>query len=399
MITDKSSYSLQHQNKLHIAFIIPDMVLGGVEKSLLALLDAMQGKGFHITLLLFRRQGELLPYVPDWVDIREIETVGKLETIRRTISAALSRLGSKKLFLVAKSIYHKYGSKIIKKIVNIPETVYDVAIAYKDGAATWYTAQSSIAPVKIAFIHTDFKTAGYNPLSQKKVYNNFAKIFCNSKESKDSFLRVLPEFSDRTEVFYNIVNPSTIYNLAKSGTSYNDNFSGLRILTIGRLSHEKGIDKVIEVASRLKTKNYSIRWYVIGDGPDKNKLMKKAKKLHVENEVIFLGSVINPYRFLADCDIYVQPSNYEGYCISLAEARLFCKPIVTCDFCGAREQIVDGITGIITGISVNELFAGVEKLVIDETLRLKFRYNLLHSSCVFGADINGFCDYLGSLKR
>jgi len=380
-------------DKINIAFIMPDMELGGVEKSLLSLLNAIGDTRFRITLLLFKAKGELLDFVPEWVEVKVLKC--KLNTIRRFFSDSLRKLNAKGLFSFFKALYHKYGNKLIQHSkMRMQGFKYDVVIAYKDGLSTWFTAQNDLAPVKIAFIHTDLKSAGYNQISQKEVYNSFNRIYCNSVASKERFLNMLPEYASKTYVLYNILDPQLIKNMAEMGEGYSDNFSGIRILTIGRLSHEKGIDKAIEVAAMLKSSNYSFRWYIVGDGTDRNLLKRKADKLHVEREVVFLGKKLNPYRFLKDCDIYVQPSNYEGYCISLTEARLFAKPIVTCDFCGAREQIIDGKTGIIAGMSVDELYIGVRKLIENENLQLYLHNNLLQYNNYSFQGINEFCNYL-----
>lgn len=96
----------------------------------------------------------------------------------------------------------------------------------------------------------------------------------------------------------------------------------------------------------------------------------------MENNFILLGQNPNPYKFIRQCDIYVQPSRHEGFCITLAEAKLFNKPNVTTNFTGASEQIIDGMTGLIVDIDVDSLYLGVKKLLDNESLRNKFTFNL-----------------------
>jgi glycosyltransferase involved in cell wall biosynthesis len=383
------------QIPIKIAFVMPDMVLGGVEKALLSLLDVMEGKNFQVSLLLFRKKGELLSSVPGWVKIEVLKGAGKLEVVRRNISFFLSRIGNRRLFSISKAIYHRFASRIKTSKKNIDQR-FDVAIAYKDGTATWYTAQSNLAPIKIAFIHTDFKRAGYNPISQRKVYERFDRIFCVSNASKENFLSLLPQFSTKTGVMLCAVNAKRIKDMAKIGEGFPDQFTGLRILTVGRISHEKGIDKAVEIMVKLKAAQYSVRWYIVGDGAEKEALERKAAKLQVDTDVVFLGKWVNPYRLLSDCDIYVQPSNYEGYCIALAEARSLSRPIVACDFSGAREQLEDGKTGIITGMSVDELYQGVEKVVQDKSLRFSLRHNLQKDDAQSNLQVDAFCSIIWS---
>lgn len=375
---------------IKVAFVMPDMVLGGVEKALLSLLDVMEGKNFQVSLLLFRKKGELLSNIPEWVKIEVLKGAGKLEVVRRNTSFLLSKLGNKRLFFISKAIFHKFGGRIkTGKLKN--DQRFDVVIAYKDGTATWYTSQSNLAPVKIAFIHTDFKRAGYNPISQRKVYEEFNRIYCVSNASKENFLSLLPQFSDKTEVMLCAVNTRRIRDMAKKGEGFPDQFTGLRILTVGRISHEKGIDKAVDIVIKLKAAQYNVRWYIVGDGAEKEALVRKAAKLQIDTDIVFLGQLANPYRLLSDCDIYVQPSNYEGYCISLAEARSLYRTIVACDFAGAREQIKDGKTGIITGMSVDELYRGIEKVIKDKSLRSFLQHNLQEDDAQSNFQSDAFC--------
>ena len=91
---------------------------------------------------------------------------------------------------------------------------------------------------------------------------------------------------------------------------------------------------------------------------------------------IFAGGQDNPYPYFKYCDIYVQPSRFEGYCITVAEARVFRKPIVATDFDGAREQLKDNETGVIVPCTVERIAEAVEKLLTSRDLQEKFSVNL-----------------------
>lgn len=360
---------------VRIAFVMPNMELGGVEKSLISLLEALgEQNEQQITLFLFKKCGVLLNNVPQWVRVEEIRG-GKLDAIRKQTADFLAKNGLQFLFNMLKKMYHSLGSSLnsLQKKTNIQ---FDVVIAYKDGAVTWFTAKNITAKVKIAFVHTDFAHSGYKREYEEKIYTSFDRIYCASVAGRKSFVRLLPSFSDRTFVFNNIINVKQLYRYALEGPPFSDDFKGFRILTIGRLSQEKGLDKAIQVLRYLKSDGYEVHWYVIGKGREEKNLRKLAAELHVEEDFILLGEQNNPYHMLSNCDIYVQPSNYEGYCIALAEARILCRPAVVCDFAGAREQIRQGETGIITEMSPEALYEGVKSLLDDDYLRNQIIKNL-----------------------
>ena len=144
--------------------------------------------------------------------------------------------------------------------------------------------------------------------------------------------------------------------MAESGPGFTDSYEGLRILTVGRLSHQKGIDEAIRMAVRLRAEGFEFRWYVVGEGEDLEKLQRQINEAEIGDRFILLGQRLNPYPFFSQCDIYAQPSRWEAFCLTVAEAKTFCKPIVVTDFIGAREQIQDGETGLIVPLGDYEAF-------------------------------------------
>ena len=149
-----------------------------------------------------------------------------------------------------------------------------------------------------------------------------------------------------------------------------------RILTVARLHRQKGIDVAIDVAYKLKKASYCFVWYVVGEGTERSRLEAKIRLLGLEHEFILLGAMTNPFGCYASCDIYVQPSRYEGHCLTLEEASAFAKPIVTVDFAGATERMVDGITALIVKFGVEQIFRGVEMLICNKDLCRELSRNL-----------------------
>jgi glycosyltransferase involved in cell wall biosynthesis len=130
------------------------------------------------------------------------------------------------------------------------------------------------------------------------------------------------------------------------------------------------------VLAKLKEEGYNVKWYCIGDGNARIEYEKLIKQYGVKNEYILLGTKPNPYPYMKQCDIYVQSSRHEGYCITLSEARCFTNPIISTNFTGANEQISHGQTGLVVGFDIQQMYHAIKQLLDDEKLRNKLRSNL-----------------------
>lgn len=357
-----------------IVFVVPKLGIGGVERSLISLLKQMPEDRFRVTVLTFLPGGELESQLPSSVTIRRAEGAGRQESIRATMSSFLRKLGFTALFHLAKKLYHKFGSAAVSR--SAPGERFDIAVAYADGLATWYTAENIEADTKIAFVHTDVQRAGYDAAREQKVYAGYDKIYLGSQASRKAFLTLLPETEGKTAILPNAIDVAEILRLAEQEDPYPPGDVGCRLLTVGRLSHEKGVEKIPQLLRMLKDAGQNVHWYVVGDGPERENLRQQAQKLGVAESLSLTGALENPYPYIRGCDVYVQPSNYEGYCIALAEARALCVPAVACDFSGAAEQLQSGVDGFVTGMTTDELFPAILELVTDAQKRADFSASL-----------------------
>ena len=161
-------------------------------------------------------------------------------------------------------------------------------------------------------------------------------------------------------LFHNVVLQEQILGMADTAPTFDDYFDGKRILTVGRLSEEKGQRVAIDALNILLNKGYKVKWYFVGDGNDRDCCEQLAAEYGIIDKVEFLGLQTNPYGYMRDCDVYVQPSRHEGFCITLAEALCFGNPIVATNFTGADEQLRNRENGIVVGMSSDEIAIGVK---------------------------------------
>ena len=373
-----------------ILFMCINMNIGGTEKALLTMLNEMDRRKYDITLFMLEEYGGFLNQIPDGIKVmylKEYKTLKKFindppqlvakELIKnRKVIKGLSVLF---VYIISKlikdiSIYYKY---ILRNVDTLNEE-YDIAVAYAGPMdfISYFVINKIKSKKRVQWIHFDITKIGFNVNFAKKIYDKFDKVFVVSNEGKDKLINFLPSLKDKTEVFFNIISCKMIEKMSYEGEGFSDDFDGTRILTVGRLSKEKGQDLIIPVLKKLKENGYKVRWYCIGDGPERNEYEKIVEELNIKDDFIFLGSKLNPYKYMKECDIYVQPSKHEGYCITLGEARCFNNPIVTTNFTGANEQIVNENTGLVCEISEEGIYKAIKKLLDDNDIYELIKNNL-----------------------
>lgn len=385
-----------------ILFMAEYMLCGGVEKSLLTLLNTIDKNRYSITLLLLKKKGILLSEIPDGVKIMELELPEDEEyDILYGRKAALKKsLKEKKYYSFIKKAVRgvtltimsnsnekkrvKYYQSIAKKFPVLTEE-YDVAIDYMGYGLinTFYIAEKVRAKTKISWIHFEPSKAMKDFSSFKVFFKKYNYIFCVSKQILLDMENILPEYKKKFKVFYNIVDKNKLNDLAQIGNTFDCEDGKINILSIGRLDLQKGFDIGINVVERLLKDGYLIKWWIVGDGPQKQELENILKNKDLTKDIVLLGQHTNPYGYLSKCDIYFQPSRHEGYGIAVAEARAFYKPILSTNFAGAQEQLKNMVTGKIANCSEDELYIGMREILDDKGLLKKFSYNLARENDVF----------------
>ncbi|MGE7602910.1 glycosyltransferase [Peribacillus sp. NPDC097675] len=388
--------------KKKIFFMLINMNVGGTEKALLNMLSEIPTDKYDITVYMLEDFGGFAPYIPKEIKVEYFPDYSKIkDTLNNPPHlTALNLLKRVRLIAAFKLIFIYTITKITKDrsvffnylLRSVPKSDinYDLAIAY-DGPMdfiSYFILKKVRAKQKLQWIHFDITKIGFNRKFARKTYKKFDKIFVVSNEGLGKVNTLLPSIASQTEVFSNIISTKLIYSEAKKGKGFLDEFQGIRILTVGRLSSEKGQDIAIRVLARLVRNGYNVKWYCVGEGNLKSSYEKLIKEEQIEDKFILLGSDPNPYTYMDQCDIYVQPSRHEGFCITLAEARSLNKAIITTDFTGAKEQIKNGETGLIVSCEENEIYDGIIKLINNPDLCIRFSTNLSNESIDSTEEIN-----------
>lgn len=371
--------------------MLSSMNIGGVEKSFLSLLATLPKEKYDVTLLLLEKRGGFLEFIPEWVKVeealwyREIKPIvmySPQETVRNYLrEKKLYKIpGFVATYLISKHFNNRYiYYKQVMKSISKNENTYDIAIAFQGPTdiIDFYIANRVNAKKKISWIHFDVSKHNVNQNLYKKLYSRFDQLYIISKEAKKQIVKMFPESSVKSVVVPNIVNAELIKGMSKEKIEFDNEYKGYKIVTVGRLSEEKGQDLAVKVLALLRNSGHEVRWYCIGEGNYRERLEALIKDYKLENDFILLGSSTNPYPYIAKADIYVQTSRHEGFCLTLAEAKCLSKPIVTTNFIGAYEQIQDSLNGFIVSINDEEIYKKVKYLLEHPEVRRNFQ-EVLH---------------------
>ena len=253
-----------------------------------------------------------------------------------------------------------------------------------------YISHKIKAEKKIVLVHFDISIHKINKKLHNNLYERFDKIFAVSNECKKKLDEIVPAVRNKSEVLINIVSEDLTNKMVQSSIDFDNNYDGCNIVTVGRLSKEKGQDLAIKALAKLKKDRYDVKWYCIGDGNSRQEFEQLIKEYNLEDDFLLLGAISNPYPYIKNADIYVQTSRHEGYCLILAEAKALNKAIVTTNFIGAYEQIKDNENGIIVSCNEDDLAGAIRKLIDKKEICSKFSNKLRTEKIDTTKEVNKF---------
>lgn len=368
--------------KESILFVIDSLHCAGAEKSLTTLLSLLNYSKYDVNLQLFGYGGALEELVPKEVNILKPMEYIKFSSLstKNAVIKSLKNMNFKMLssrlkfsLAIRKDNYSNAQKARVywQKVSNVIEKnnkEYDIAISYAQGVPTFYVAEKVCAKKKLAWVNVSYKLEDEDRIFQEHFYDKYNKIVAVSDSAKNIFLETFPKYTDKLEIIYDINDADFIKKMSDQGQSYNDNYTGLRILTIGRLANQKGYDMALEACKILKEKGIEFKWYSLGIGPLKEEIEKYINENNLENNFKLLGVKSNPYPFIKDCDIYVQTSRFEGFGIAIAEARMLNKPVVTTRFDAVYNQMKDRKNGLVVDMNSQGIVNGILELINNKEL-------------------------------
>lgn len=374
--------------KKKILFVMENLRIGGAEKSLVTLLSHLDYDKYEVDLFLFRKQGDFIELLPDQVNILEAprDFQDYILNPRKSIKCLLKRKKIKLLLYksveILNIIFYRYifnkeyiGWSFIKKNSTTIESEYEVAVGFLEKKSIYFVIDRVNAKRKIGWIHTDYSKIDFNSKLDNKYYSQLDKIVTVSDSCKKAFLNIFPSLKSKTTIIENFISPKLIWELA-TDSSFNllSPTNGISIVTVARLTKAKNLEIIIDVMKVL-TKYYHIKWYIIGEGELKETLQNKININGLGDNIILTGGTINPYVYMHQADIYVQTSIWEGFGITVAEAKSLYKPIIVSAIPEFANQIKNYNTGLIYK-DKTDLVTKIEQLIKDNDLKQKLISNL-----------------------
>ena len=364
------------------------MEIGGAETALVGLLNALDPARVDVDLFLYDHRGEMMQFIPEWVNL--LPQIPKYSVLERPIvelvkrgfwGIAAARLWAKWL---SQKAYKRSGStlennggldKMSKCTTPLlpkinPSVTYDLAISFLTPHRI--VAEKVKAKKKIAWIHTDYTRVWVDAEDELKVWQKYDYVASISGDVTNTFLQVFPSLAPKIVEIENTLSPTFVRKRAElQNVDKEIRHEGtITLLSVGRFSDAKNYDNVPDICKRLinETK-LNIKWYIIGYGGDEALIRKKIKEAGMEEHVILLGKRSNPYPYIKACDIYVQPSRYEGKSVTVREAQMLCKPVVVTNYPTAPSQIRSGIDGVIVPMDNEGCANGIAEVICDKPLQ------------------------------
>ena len=389
-----------------VLFVINTLGGAGAEKALIELLKHFPREQYEVSLYVLLDQGELISQIPEYVKVLNRE-YSDASVLSKEGKKVLNRKIWKRLwirgavlrnlpFLLRNTfVMLKKGKlspdKLLWRVMSdsgqsIKEH-YDMAVAYLEGGATYYVHDHINADRKFTFLHVDYGFAGYTRELDRNCYPDFDRIFTVSDEVKKSFVEAYPECSQNTYVFHNLIDQKEIRRKAELPGGFEDSYDGKRILTVGRLTAQKAYEISIDAMKILKDHGVKARWYVLGEGELREKLQSQINRLGLQEDFVLLGAKTNPYPYYRQCDLYVHATRFEGKSIAIQEAQTLGCAIIASDCNGNREQIKDGVDGLLCELTPKGIADRIIQLIEDDALRCRIGNHAKEKETEYKEDI------------
>lgn len=371
-----------------ILIVNNNMKIGGVQRALINLLKETKDK-YDITLFLFDLSGEYYKYIPE--NIKVIGATSILRVLGISVKES-KKLGIKYYF---SKLFFAFLTKLVGNEISIslickfePKLKdFDVAISYMQsspkrsfyGGTNEFVLNRVNARKKISFVHCDYENYGGNLDYASKMYKRFDKIAFCSKGCMNVFLKLLPQFTTKSTVVYNCMDIDEINKLSLENTIiYKDK---VNILSIGRMTYEKGMDRVIKIFTRyIKEVTKNAHLYLIGDGENKNELVALVNKLKMNKYITFCGNQKNVYRFMKNASLLLLFSRHEAAPMVFGEAELLKLPILSTNTTSVQELVLDKKIGLV-GETDDELYKKM-KLLLENKGKMKFTNSITNKRAI-----------------
>ena len=382
----------------HLFFAIHYLELGGAERSLIGLLRALDYSKVSVDLFVYSHRGELMREIPPEVNLLpEIPEYAQIERPMKDVlkdgywRMVLARLKAKRQFAgYQKKNHPKDGGAIFgyvaKSVIPLlpdinPNKEYDLAVSFL--APHIIVHEKVKARKKACWVHTDYSVVDIDEGLERPVWSRYNHIAAVSDDVAEAFIKRFPSLREKVVTVPNIIDSQYVRELAGAFDVQDEipREEGVtNLLSVGRFTEAKNFDNVPDICRRVLEAGVPVRWYLIGFGSDEMLIRRCIAESGMEKQVILLGRKANPFPYMRACDLYVQPSRYEGCPVTIREAQALGKPVVSTAFPTVNSAIQDGVDGIVVPLDNSGCARGIVRVIRDLGLQN-------HVSCVRKEDL------------
>ena len=358
--------------KKKIAFVNKALWYGGIETSLITLLDRMDYEKYDVTLILFRAVFDF--------DLKErinkhcrLIVLDRDETATFGIGYKYSKLyhftepcdnpsWKHKMILwtvpgvkwLENELYIKYAKRMLKN------EQFDTVVIYSDAVGE-ISVRAIKADKYLMFYHHGAMRHVYH---EKTAYKKCEKIIAVSENLAEALKEFHPEYKEKVTSIHNLTDVEGIRKKGMAPLEETFDDAKFHIVTVGRVSHEKGMDIAVRVCAKLVEDGFeNIRWWIVGEGPAMEEVRNLIAALRMQDYVFTVGRKSNPYPYIRRADLYVQPSRVEGYPMTILEALVLGCAVISTDNPGASEIIKNDLMGILCPLDVKSLRNSIEMII------------------------------------
>ena len=376
-------------HKPRILFVMHYLEIGGAETALIGLLNSIDYSRYDVDLFLHSHHGEMMPFVPKEVNLLpEIPIYAQIElALKYVLKNGYLRMVAARMMAKMRTWRYIIKNHVVEEstaglqytaaavapllpAIN-PSVEYDLAISFLQPHNI--VRDKVRAKKKACWIHTDYSAVDVNAEDELSVWSAFDHVVSISNDVTKSFLQAFPALENKIVLMENILIPTFVRRRAEEFDALQElPKESLKLLSVGRFSNAKNYDNVPDICRRMvETGDVDFRWFIIGYGPDEPLIRSKIAEAGMEDRIIILGKRSNPYPYIWACDIYVQPSRYEGKSVTVREAQMLCKPVVVTNYPTASSQIKDGQDGVIVPMDNQGCAEGIIHLIRDKAKQEK----------------------------
>ena len=371
--------------KKKLIFITEALWIGGIESALVNLLNRIDYEKYDVTCLVLRDSLDLADRMPPecrliGADRQQPVTFGEVYKYKRMYNlmeepqhaTKLRRFIWKALCAFLRAPEARLYAAYVKK--QLGEEHFDTAIIYSDRVAETAVRAVNADKFLMFYHHGAMRREYHDTYGYKKA----EKIIAVSELLAEKLKKYRPQYAEKIIAVNKLIDIERIKHMSAEEPETKFSKERFNIVSCGRLSEAKGMDIAASACGELVSAGFTnIRWWIVGGGPEEDALREQIAKLHLEEYVMLLGMRSNPYPYIRMADLYVQPSRFEGHCVTVMEARILAKPILATKN-AAREQINDGCDGMLCDTDASSIAGGIRVLIEHSELREKFKKALEH---------------------